>query len=105
NSALPLGAHRDRSGPVRGHDGGERVRAGAHLLHREESPGRRPPGVSTGSLLSNPARLTCRKATSAVMLGLTALAAAAAVGALLLVLVYLLVQGFHFLSLRMLTHG
>jgi phosphate transport system permease protein len=59
----------------------------------------------TGSFPSRPARTCYRKLVNRVMLGVTTLAAAAALGALLLVLFYLLIQGFHSLNIRILTQG
>jgi len=52
-----------------------------------------------------PARAIYRKIVNQVMLGLATLAAVAALGALLLVLIYLLIQGFHSLNVRILTQG
>jgi phosphate transport system permease protein len=61
--------------------------------------------MSAGSLTSHPSRIVYRKFVNRVMLGLAALAAVIALGALLLVLLYLLIHGLRSVNLRMLTQG
>lgn len=61
--------------------------------------------MTAGSLVARPGRTLYRRMVNRVMLGLSTMAAAAALGALVLVLVYLFVQGFHYLNLRILTQG
>jgi phosphate transport system permease protein len=61
--------------------------------------------MSAPSLTAPSARLAYRKIANRAMLGLCTLAAVAAMGALLLVLLYLLIHGLRSVSLRMLTQG
>ena len=61
--------------------------------------------MSAGSLTSSRNLTVYRKFVNRVMLGLSTLAAVLAIGALLLVLVYLLIQGLRAVNLRMLTQG
>jgi phosphate transport system permease protein len=61
--------------------------------------------MTTASLRSQPVRTRYRNLVNRVMLSLATLAAVVALGALLAVLVYLLIQGFHSLNTRILTQG
>lgn len=61
--------------------------------------------MSAGSLTSSRNLTVYRKLVNRVMLGLSTLAALLAIGALLLVLVYLLIQGLRAVNVRMLTQG
>jgi phosphate transport system permease protein len=61
--------------------------------------------MTADSLTAHSGRLLYRKIVNNVMLGMATLAAVIALGALLLVLIYLLIQGFGSLSLRMITQG
>src|SRR5436853_539115 len=67
-------------------------------------PGERGPGLSTRPWRP-PAPAIYRKIVHQVMLGLATLAAVAALGALLLVLIYPLIQGFHSLNVRIPAQG
>lgn len=61
--------------------------------------------MTPDSLTTQSGQLLYRKIVNKVMLSLATLAAVVALGALLVVLLYLLIQGFSSLSLRMITQG